>query len=259
MGSDQAAGPDLSDAERARLVDELAIGARRGAIARFASSISHALGTPLNVIAGRAAMIGMSERLDANEIRQNAQIIEAQVRNISDLLQRALAFARAGAPEPNPTDLRALAGSIVALLRPLAGARQVGVELAAGPALSASVHESRLRDVLAVLVSWAVGCMEPGTELTVAVERAETVKPPPGERGRARGGPSVLFRIHCPGVRLPVEALEHVYEPWLAAAGGDRDAAIALAFAFGIAREHRGFVEAVGDDAATSFVICWPI
>lgn len=259
MGSDQAEGPDLSDAERARLVEELSTGGRRGAIARFASSISHALGTPLNVIAGRAAMIGMSERLDADEIRQNAQIIEAQVRNISDLLQRALAFARAGAPEPSPTDLRALAENIVRLLRPLAVARDVGIELVPGQPLAAPVPESRVRDALAVLASWAIGCAPPRTTISLSVERAESVKPPPGERGRARGGASALLRVRCPGVRLPVETLEHVYEPWLAAASGDRDSAIALAMAFGIAREHRGFVEASGDDEAMSFVLCWPI
>jgi signal transduction histidine kinase len=204
-------------------------------------------------------MIGMSEHAAPDDMRQNARIIETQVKNISELLQRTLKFARDGAPEPAPTDLCALAEQVVSLLAPLAAARDASIELRAAAPLVASVPASRLLDTVAVLASWAVRRVAPGQKVSLSVERVESIQPPPGERGRARGGASALFRVRCPGVALSLSLLEHVYEPWLAETTEDRDTAITLAFAFGIAREHRGFVEAKPDGDGTTFLVCWPI
>jgi signal transduction histidine kinase len=254
MGSDSK-----DEAKRLAAYDELVLAARRGAISRFASSISHALGTPLNVIAGRAAMIGMAEHSDPKDARENARIIEAQVRNITDLLQHALKFARDGAPESAPTDLRDLASRVISLLTPLTTARGASIQLESGPPLSATLPSPRVLDVVFALASWGASRLAAGETLSLALSRAESVNPPSGERGRARGGASALIELRCPGEPISLAALEHVYEPWLASATADRDTAISLAFAFGIAREHRGFVEAKPDRHGTTFVVCWPI
>jgi nitrogen-specific signal transduction histidine kinase len=58
---------------------------------------------------------------------------------------------------------------------------------------------------------------------------------------------------------LPLAQLEHVYEPWLVQGIEDRETALTLAVAFGIAREHRGWIEAAVDASGTTFSVCWPI
>jgi signal transduction histidine kinase len=254
MGSDS-----MDEAERLGAYDELIVAARRGAIARFASSISHALGTPLNVIAGRAAMIGMAERSDPTDARENARIIEAQVRNITELLQQALKFARDGAPEAVATDLRELASSVGSLLTPLTAARGASIQLESGPPFSATLAAPRVLDVVLALASWGAARLAAGETLSLTLRRAESVNPPSGERGRARGGASALIELRCPGEPIGLAALEHVYEPWLAGATADRDTAISLAFALGIAREHRGFVEVRPEQHGTTYVVCWPV
>jgi nitrogen-specific signal transduction histidine kinase len=220
--------------------------------------LSHALGTPLNVIAGRAAMIGMAEELDANDVRENARIIETQVRNITDLVQRALKFVREGGPEPARIELGALALRVASLLGPLAASRDVSLALEPGESIEAVVPVSRLFDVLAGLTAWGVSRVTPAGSVAISLRRGEP-HPPPVERGRARGGAAAVIEIACRGTALPLGMLEHVYEPWLHDGSVDRDTALTLAVAFGIAREHRGWIEAAVDDSSTTFRVCWPI
>jgi two-component system, NtrC family, sensor kinase len=256
---DQALARDpMTEAERLLLLDEVVQGARRGAVGRFASSLSHALGTPLNVIAGRAAMIGMMEELDPNEARENARIIEVQVKNITGLLQRALKFAREGTPLPEPFDVRALLGRVVDLLTPIATARSATIELCEGDPFTAALPASRVFEIVAGLCSWAIGRVPEGGAVVITSRLAE-MQPPPSERGRARGGRSALIKIACAGASLPLGLLEHVYEPWLVAGVGERDTALTLAVAFGMAREQRGWIEAQVDAQGTTFSICLPV
>jgi two-component system, NtrC family, sensor kinase len=248
----------MIEAERLHLFEEAVQGARRAAVGRFASSLSHALGTPLNVIAGRAAMIGMMEEIDAQEARENARIIEAQVKNITDLLQRALKFAREGTPAAESFDVRAMAGRVVDLLTPIAQARGVQVELGPGQPFQVALPASRIFEILAGLAAWGIERAPEGSAIVIGPRQAE-LQPPPAERGRARGGRLALIQITCPGASLPLSLLEHVYEPWLASGIEERDTALTLAVAFGVAREHRGWVEAQLDAQAVTFSVCLPI
>ena len=247
----------LTDSERVKLLDDALRGARRGAIGRFASSLSHALGTPLNVIAGRAAMIGMNEGESA-EAHENARIIEAQVKNITDMLQRALEFVRDGAPGTERLNLSELAQRVAGILEPLAVSRGVAIEVDNGKPVVVSAIPARVFDIALTLTSWAVGSAPRGRKVRISVD-SRTVEPPSSERGRARGGPSAVIEVRCPGADLSPELVEHVYEPWLSGSSVDRDTALTLAVAYGIAREHRGFVQAERADDGVTFRLCWPV
>src|SRR5690606_21755169 len=141
---------------------------------------------------------------------------------------------------------------------PLAASRQTSVEVAGGESLLASVPESRVFDVVLGLASWAVHRAPAGTSVRLSVQPGQP-DPPPIERGRARGGKAAVIRIACPGAALPVSLLEHVYEPWLVSGIEDRETALTLAVAFGIAREHRGWIEAAVSGDAVDFSLVWPI
>lgn len=239
------------------MLDDALRGARRGAVGRFASSLSHALGTPLNVIAGRAAMIGMSDD-ESRDARENARIIEAQVKNITDILQRALKFVRDGTPGAERLNVSELVERVAAILEPLAASREVAIEVANGHPVVVSVIPDRVFDITLTLASWAVGNVPRGNKVRIRVD-SRPVEPPSTERGRARGGLSAVIEVRCPGAELSPELVEHVYEPWLSGSSIDRDTALTLAVAYGIAREHRGFVQAEHTDEGVTFRLCWPV
>src|SRR5688500_10143930 len=95
MAADQ--GPDTPDRLLA-LLDELRQAERRAAISRVASVIGHLIGTPLNVIAGRAALIRANPSPEA--ALENAQRIEQQVERLALRIRRLIDYLTAPEPEP---------------------------------------------------------------------------------------------------------------------------------------------------------------
>ena len=70
--------------------DDLLRAERHAALRRLAASLSHALGTPLNVISGRAELIELdSEGLP--DVLDSAQTIRRQALRISEMLKQVLA------------------------------------------------------------------------------------------------------------------------------------------------------------------------
>lgn len=262
-GSDEplAGSGDGERLDRAFELDRLRGEERRAAIARLAATLTHALGTPLNVVSGRAAMMTMRD-LGPDQLADNARIIGEQVRSITDTLNRVLAFVREGWPEPAPTDLAALARRATSLLRPVADERGVRLELGPVAELSARVHGSRLELVLVNLLGVGIGAVEPGSRVALSLVE-KNLEPPDHARGRALGGPAARFDMMLDGVTLPEPDFERAYEPWLQREQGDaeeRALAMLYAVSFGVAREEGGWVEVgVEPDVGSTFSLCWPL
>lgn len=233
---------------------------RRAAIARLASTLTHALGTPLNVISGRAAMMGMRD-MSQEQLADNVRIIGEQVRSITDMLNRVLGFVREGWPGPTPTDLSALVRRVALLLRPVADSRGVRLELGPVQELSSVVHGPRIELVLVNLLSVGLDLVAPGARVGLSLAE-EHLEPPAHARGRALGGPSARFDVTLEGVILPQPDFERAYEPWLSREQGEaQERALAMLYAvsFGVAREHRGWVDVRVDPAGSTFSLCWPL
>jgi signal transduction histidine kinase len=256
MGQNAAEAIGESEHWRAQLFDALRQAERKSAVSRVASTLSHALGTPLNVIAGRAAMIGM-DGMSVDDMRNNARIVEQQVRAVANTLRQVLTFAREGAPVPVSGDAQDLAGRALRLLEPVAIARGVSLELESGPPLLGLLCSEPLLQILSNLVSLGIQREPERGVIRLRVVR-EHVDPPPRERGRVLVGQYIRFFVGYGTTELPVSLYESVYEPWLAAECADRDAALVLALSYGVAREHRGWVDVTAEPGPTQFVVNWP-
>lgn len=229
---------------------------RRAAVSRVASTLSHALGTPLNVISGRAAMIGM-DGVSVDEMRSNARIIEQQVRAVANTLRTVLSFAREGKPELQAHDARRLAERAVHALEPIARSRGIALVLEGGPALDMRLSQDALLQVLANLISLGVYREPAGGSVSVALDLAHA-EPPPSERGRVSPGDYLRIKVEYATTELPRALFEVVYEPWLTSECADREAALILALSYGVAREQRGWVEADLESGKSSLVLNWP-
>src|SRR6476620_7657413 len=99
-----AEGPDESDlAQLLARLDDLRQAERRAASARMVSVAGHLIGTPLNVIAGRAALIRSNPAPEA--IEENVRRIEEQVERLALRIRRLIDYF--GLAEP-PTELRSV-------------------------------------------------------------------------------------------------------------------------------------------------------
>ncbi len=78
-------------AARITALEQLRHADRLKTVGRLASGIAHELGTPLNVVAGRAGLIG-SGKLDAEQIAQSAAAIKPEADKMTEIIRQLARF-----------------------------------------------------------------------------------------------------------------------------------------------------------------------
>ena len=138
------------------------------------ADVTHELRTPLTVVAGGIeAMLDGIHPMDEDHLAPLLAETAVMDRLLDDL--RTLSLAEAGALplHREPVDLRALAGEVVAALRPRAEAGQVTLAASGDAELVTSVDPVRVREILGNLVGNALRHTPPGGHVTVDVHASD--------------------------------------------------------------------------------------
>ncbi|HEY8432794.1 MAG TPA: HAMP domain-containing sensor histidine kinase, partial [Sandaracinaceae bacterium] len=183
---------------RIAALEQLRHADRLGTVGKLASGVAHELGTPLNVVSARAKMILRGESEGA-EVQEDARVIVEQAERMTRIIRQLLDFARPRRPAREPTDLRALAGSVLSMLGPLAARSRVELSLVPGPEVEAEVDVGQIQQVMTNLVMNAIQAQPGGGRVEVAVEAD-------GER--------VRLRVSDEGPGIPEEIRARVFEPF---------------------------------------------
>lgn len=227
---------------------------RELAVARLASTLTHTLGTPLQVISGRAALARKSA--DPEELERHLEIVQRKCSEITALLWRVLDSLRV---EQEPTleavDVAPFVEGLVGELRAAAAARGVVWTLEL-PRDADALNGLRLRrsDLGHALLSLGLGVLgeaPDGSELRLVVEKAEEEA-----RGLTPVHDAVLrFTFRRAWRRAAGSAEPYVADPWLHTDGQRVDGqAIGWAAVHELVRGNEGRVE-VGEETV---VLSWP-
>ncbi len=222
----QKRASEETDARIAAL-EQLRHADRLGTVGKLASGVAHELGTPLNVVAARAKMIVRGES-EGDEIREDARVIVEQTERMTGIIRQLLDFARRRAPANEPSDLRALAGSSLSMLEPLAARHRVTLALVPGEAVEAEVDVGQIQQVLTNLVMNAIQAQPSGGLVEVRVERGESC---------AR----ITVRDEGPGMTREVR--ERIFEPFYTTKDVGEGTGLGLSVVHGIVQEHGGRIE----------------
>jgi len=193
---------------------------------RVASMIGHLIGTPLNVIAGRAAMI-RSNPNDENAV-ENARRIEEQVDRLAQQIRRLIEYLTA--PDP-PAERRSLAEMLedaLGLYRPLAERRGVRLNEPAAP-LPEGVIDSTALMVLTSLLSLSLRLTPSGGEVSIGV---------------SQGDAGVYFDLRVPAMVPTPQRLDRLDPPEHKTARVGADQLQVLSVCHAIARRAEGRLEA---------------
>ncbi len=213
--------------ERLRRADRLAT------FARLAATLAHQLGTPINVVAGRAAMIAADETASPGS-RGNGKIIAEQAKRMTDMLREILDFARKRGIQRAATPLGAVLERARELVAPIAEARRVAIRVEPAGELATALDSERVLQVLTNVMMNAVDAMPGGGSLVLSAERRLVEQP--GDDHAAPGEyVAVVVRDEGGGV----DGAEPFRPPWQRP--GARG--ISLYVCQGIAREHGGWIE----------------
>lgn len=229
-------------AARVHAIEQLRHAERLVTVGKLASGIAHELGTPLNVVSGRAKMISQNPAAD-DAVRNNARIVMEQSERMAQIIRQLLNFARAGKPNKSLVDLRHLAASTLSLLRPIADKRQVTLGFEAGEPVSEVIADAaQLQQVVTNLVVNAVQASPESATVEVALRTAAGPESPAGKSSAERAPGFVCITVADHGSGMGEDTLERVFEPFFTTKDVGEGTGLGLAVAYGIVQEHGGFI-----------------
>jgi len=237
----QLASARRSDQKRLEALEKLRHTERLATIGRLSAGMAHELGTPLNVISGRAKLIAARE-LPPEESVRSARIIGEQAERMTVIMRQLLDFARRGSPKPATVNLEDLAAKVLEMLHPVAEKQGVSLSLAspAGP-LEVLADSAQLQQVLLNLVMNGIQALTETGTVGIEIYTREQSAPPdhvvPGT------GPWAVMEVRDTGAGIPPENLPHLFDPFFTTKEIGQGTGLGLSIAYGIVQEHGGWID----------------
>jgi signal transduction histidine kinase len=221
-----------------------------GVVGTLAAGIIHDIGTPLNVISGRAMMLAAPEATPA-EIAENANTIRQQCQKIAGMVRSLLTFARrtnAGMPERLADVVR----DDVALFEPIARSKKVKIELNVASADAGThVERAELRQILANILMNGLQVMPNGGRLVIDVGVSTSLA--------GREGEWAFVGISDAGKGIAAEDVDRIFQPFFTTQPQREGAGLGLAVARRVLARHGGFIDVKSErNNGTRFTVYLP-
>ena len=158
--------------QRKRLQEQLRRTERVAELGTLASGMAHEIGTPMNVILGRAEYL--MNRTNDEPIKKGLQTIVSQVERITRVMNQLLSFARRETPERRAVNLKEVIENSLEMFHERFSRHHIEIELdceQACPPVHADADQ--MSQVLINLVMNAVHAMPDGGRLRIAVRRLD--------------------------------------------------------------------------------------
>ncbi|WP_373651110.1 sensor histidine kinase [Schlesneria sp. DSM 10557] len=224
---------------RIATIEQLRHADRLRTVGQLASGVAHELGTPLNVVTGRASLI-TSGRLAPDAIVESAQIIKAQAERMATIIRHLLDFSRSGKSHRTNVDLQMIMRETSQILNQLSHKHEVDLVVRTSPEpMIACVDPGQIQQVLTNLVVNAIQASDPGGRVAISV--TEDRRSPPA----SDAVPADYFCICVDdnGHGIPPEIRGRVFEPFVTTKDVGEGTGLGLSIAYGIVREHGGWID----------------
>ncbi len=241
----------LDTSEQLRHADRL------NTVGKLASGVAHELGTPLNVVSGRAKMI-LRGQVEGAKLTESVRTIVDQAERMTNIIKQLLGFARRRQPQQRKESLRGICDRTVALLSPIAEKAKVECQIVhREPEPIAEIDASLIEQALTNLVMNAIQAMRKGGTLTVRSGQ-EVASPPADLAGRT--ATYAVLHVEDTGIGMTDEQLRHVFEPFFTTKDVGSGTGLGLSVAHGIVRDHDGWIAVSSKpDQGSRFSIYLPL
>jgi signal transduction histidine kinase len=219
---------------RIAALEQLRHADRLKTVGQLASAVAHELGTPLNVVGGRAKLIAKGGLTHA-EIDENATIIATQAERMAGIIRQLLDFARRRNLKRSTGDLRELVRRTADMLAVFARTRKVAIAVDVPPEPILLASDPGLQQAIANVVVNGIQSMPAGGTLRVRVE-------PQGPDGRACATACRIV-VEDEGVGISPDHVPRLFEPFFTTKDVGEGTGLGLAVAYGIVSEHGGRID----------------
>jgi len=232
--------------ERKRLQAQLRRTERVAELGTVASGMAHEIGTPMNVILGRAEYL--MERTKEEPVRKGLQTIISQVERITRVMNQLLAFARRRPVEHRALDLRQTIEDNLEIFQERLSHSHITLETSFAEACP-RVHADadQMSQVLINLVMNAIHAMPQGGILRATLA-------PMLDRGM------VMLTIADTGHGMPQDVIAKIFDPFFTTKEFGKGTGLGLTVVKGIIEEHSGTIQVKSEPGGgTVFTIGLPI
>lgn len=199
-------------AQEHELRDKLQIDVQRtnkmAAVGQLAASLAHEIGSPMQVLSGRARALATRSDLP-EDARRSSEILVEQTDRVANIVERLLDTARVKKPKLTKVDLAEPVLAMVELLE--AEARRLNVRLRTelGKVPHVRADPSQVKQVVFNLLQNGCRACQGGGLVRVALVRSSFVLPADlGEQ------PSVAIVVEDTGPGVPEELMEKIFTPF---------------------------------------------
>ncbi len=202
--------------------------ARMAAVGELAAGVVHEINNPLFAILGLVEFL-LRDAEPGTKAHERLTLVHDTGLEIKTIARALLEFARERPGETETFDLSAAAAATIDLFRLTSAARDVEIELRAGPHVPVHGSAPQLKQLVLHLLANAREALPGGGKITVEVEAA--------------AGEGVL-RMTDTGAGIPTFVLPRVFEPFFTTRRDRGAAGLGLAAAETIAAAHGGTLTA---------------
>jgi two-component system, sporulation sensor kinase E len=237
-----SSGLDITDfksiQERLRKTERIA------ELGTLASGMAHEIGTPMNVILGRAEYL--LQRTADEGMKKGLATIVIQIERITKVMNQLLAFARRKTPERRAVDLGEIVEDSLEMFQERIAHSRIMVEKAIEADIpSVQADRDQLIQVLINLMVNSLHAMPDGGTLRLSLNR---------EQGHVRLG------VSDTGHGMPEEIRSKVFEPFFTTKDFGKGTGLGLTVVKGIVEEHGGTIEVESAvDKGSTFWIRLPL
>lgn len=215
-----------SELERGlRQIDKLA------AVGQLAAGLAHEIGSPLQILCGRARVL-VEQNPDDPEVQRQAGILVTQGERISRIVERLLSFARVRGPLLERHDVVPLVRSVVELLEYQARKAAVTLTMQAPQSLFAICDRDLLQQVALNLLTNALRVTSGGG--TVRVELREEHQ-------------GIRLDVVDTGPGVDLEIKERLFEQFFTTSAEGEGTGLGLAIVRSIVTEHGGSIDVANE------------
>jgi signal transduction histidine kinase len=213
------------------------------AVGTLAAGVAHELGTPLQIVSGRARMI--EDEPQASETsKRNARIVHEQASRMERIVRQLLSLERPARVVRSPITMSSVAQETVDLLSPTAKKASVELEVIEDDPGRVRGDRDHLGQLVTNLVQNAIQALEDGGHVWVRISRTGSVDPPSDELGGA--GSYVCLEVADDGPGIPKELEGQLFDPFFTTKEIGSGTGLGLSVAHGIAMDHEGWIEVGG-------------
>jgi signal transduction histidine kinase len=217
---------------------------RLAELGTLASGMAHEIGTPMNVILGRAEHL--MQRTTDERVHKGLEIIIAQVERITKIMNQLLTFARRCPIERRPIDLRRTIADCLEVVQERVARHRITVETVFADDLPlAYADPDQMSQVLLNLVINALHAMPNGGVLRITLSRA---------------GACLKLVMVDTGHGIATHDLPKIFNPFFTTKEVGKGTGLGLTVVHGIVQEHGGSIEVDSEPGrGTTFTIGLPL